>query len=178
MSSLYANAAEVLRMLAASPQADLYSTLTDDAIRLVLKLAAEACEHIDAAEQERDAAAMHAAELRSLLDRVAVVLDDQPSPAEGGAWEAYTLAEEVRLARAAEPPAAGPRLQQERLASRRCIRAATALVVALREHDMTRVRKCVTVFEDANQAYEVASQHGERTSGIIRAPLPADGEPP
>jgi hypothetical protein len=177
MSSLYANAAEVLRMLAASSQADLFSSLTDDAIRLVLKLAAEACEHLDAAELERDAAAMHAAEFRSLLDQVAVVLDDQPSPAEGGAWEAYTLAEQVRLARAVEPPAAGPRLRQERLAARRCIRAATALVVALHEHDMARVRKCVTVFEDANQAYEVASQHGERTSETIRTPLPAESEP-
>jgi hypothetical protein len=106
-----------------------------------------------------------------------VVLDDQPSPAGGGVWEAYTLAEQVRLARAVEPPAAGPRLQQERLAARPCICAAMALVVALREHDMARVPKCVTVFEDANQAYEVASQHGERTSETTRAPLPAEGEP-
>jgi hypothetical protein len=161
MSNLHANAAEVLRMLAASPPADLYSSLTDDAIRLVLKLAAEACEHIDAAEQERDAAAMHAAKLQSLLDRVAVVLDNQLSPAEGGAWDVYTLAEEVRLTRAVEPPAAGPRLQQERLASRHCIRAATALVLALREHDMPRAHKCATMFEDAYQAYEAVSERDE-----------------
>ena len=99
MSGLHANTAEVLRMLAASPQQELLSSLTDEGVRFVLKLAAEACEHLDEAEQERDQAAMHAAELRSLLDRVAIILDAQPSPAEGGTWEAYTLAEEVRLAR-------------------------------------------------------------------------------
>src|SRR5215211_6955030 len=102
MRGLHANTAEVLRMLAASPQPELFSTLTDEGIRLVLKLAAEACEHLDEAEQERDLAAMHAAELRSLLDRVAVVLDAQPSPAEGGAWELYTLAEEIRRAQVVE----------------------------------------------------------------------------
>jgi hypothetical protein len=154
MSGLHANTAEVLRMLAASPQPELFSSLTDDAIRLVLKLAAEACERLDEAEQERDLVAMHATEWRSLLDRVATVLDAQPSPAEGGTWEAFTLAEEVRRARAVEPPAAGHRLQQERLAARRCIRAATALVVALRERDMARVRACIAVFEEANQACE------------------------
>ncbi len=154
MSGLHANTAEVLRMLAASPQAELFSSLTDEGVRLVLKLAAEACEHLDDVEQERDLAAMRAAEWRSLLDRVAVILDAQPSPAEGGTWEAYTLAEEVRRARAAEPPAAGHRLQQERRAARHCIRAATALVVALRERDMGRVRACIEVFEEANQAYE------------------------
>jgi hypothetical protein len=130
----------------------------------VLKLAAEACEHVDAAEQERDAAAEYAAELRFLLDRVAVVLDDQRSPAEGGAWEVYALAEEVRRAQTVEPPAAERRPQRERLAARRCIRAATALVVALREHDVPRVRKCVTVFEDANQAFGAVSQRDEGTS--------------
>jgi hypothetical protein len=154
MSGLHANTAEVLRMLAASPQVELFSSLTDDAIRFVLKLAAEACERFDEAEQERDLAAMHAAEWRSLLDRVAIVLDAQPSPAEGGTWEAYTLAEEVRRARAVEPPAAGHRLRQERLAARRCIRTATALVVALRQRDMARVRACIEVFDQAHQAYE------------------------
>jgi hypothetical protein len=154
MRGLHANTAEVLRMLAASPQPELFSSLTDEGVRLVLKLAAEACEHLDDVEQQRDLAAMHATEWRSLLDRVAVVLEAQPSPAEGGTWEVYTLAEEVRVARAAEPPAAGNRVQQERWAARRCIRAATALVVALREHDTARVRACIEVFEQANQAYE------------------------
>jgi hypothetical protein len=84
MRGVHANTAEVL-------------SLTDDGIRLVLKLSAEACEHLDEAEQERDVFAMHATEMRSLLDRVAVVLDGQPSPAEGGAWEVYTVAEEIRL---------------------------------------------------------------------------------
>jgi hypothetical protein len=49
---------------------------------------------------------MYAAQLRSLLHRVTEVLDAQPAPAEGGTWEAYTLAEEVRRALAVEPPAA------------------------------------------------------------------------
>jgi hypothetical protein len=154
MSRLHANAAEVLRMLAASPKPELLDSLTDEGIRFVLKLAAEACEHHDEAEQERDLAAMHVAELRSLLDRVAVVLDAQPSPAEGGTWEAYALAEEVRLARAVEPPVAGQHLQHERQAARRCVQAATALVVALREREPARVRACIEVFEEANQAYE------------------------
>jgi hypothetical protein len=156
MSSRHTNTAEVLRMLAASPQSELFSSLTDEGIRLILKLAAEACENLDEAEQERDQAAMHAAELRSLLDRVAVVLDAQPSPVQGGTWEAYILAEEVRRMRVIEPPAAGRRLQQQRRAARRCIRTATALVVALRQRDTARVRACVEVFEEANQAYEAA----------------------
>ncbi len=154
MSSARANAAEILRMLAASPQPELLSSLTDEGIRLVLKLAAGACENLDEVGKERDRAAMYAANLRSLLDRVAVVLEAQPSPAEGGSWETYTLAEEIRLARGVEPSAGGHRLQRERWAARHCIRAATALVVALRERDMARVRACIEVFEDANQAYE------------------------
>jgi hypothetical protein len=39
-------------------------------------------------------------------------------------------------------------------AARQCIRAATALAVALHERDTARVRACIEVFEDANQAYE------------------------
>jgi hypothetical protein len=42
-----------------------------------------------------------------LLDRVAIVLDAHTSLAEGGAWEVYTLAEDVRRARAADPPTDG-----------------------------------------------------------------------
>jgi hypothetical protein len=154
MSRVHANTAEVLRMLAGSPQPELFNALTDDAVRLVLKLAAEACENVDDVEQERDQAVMYAAELRSLLDRVAGFIDALPSPAEGGTWETYTLAEEVRLARAVELPAAGRRLVQELWAAQRCVRAATALVVALRERDMARVRACIEVFEEASQAYE------------------------
>lgn len=157
MSRLRANTAAVLRMLAASPQPELLSSLTDEGIKLVLKLAAEACERLDEAEQERDLATLHAAELRSLLDRVGIVLDTQPSPTEGGTWEAYTLAEDVRRALAVEGPAAEHDLQQQRRAARRCIRAATALVVALRERDTARVRACIEVLEEANQAYEAAN---------------------
>jgi hypothetical protein len=89
-----------------------------------------------------------------LLDRVAMLLDSQPSPVEGGRWELYTLAEEVRRTRAVEQPDAWLRLQDERWAARRCIRAATALVVAVRERDTARLRACIEVFEEANQAYE------------------------
>jgi hypothetical protein len=157
MHRIHANAAEVLRMLAASPQHELLSSLTAEGIRLVLKVAAEACENLDEVEQERDMAATYAAEFRSLLDRVAVVLDAQPSPTDGGTWETYTLAEDVRLALTTEPPAAGHRLQQERWAARQCIRAAMALVVALRERDLARVRACIEVFEEANHAYETVA---------------------
>jgi hypothetical protein len=154
MSRLHANAAQVLRMLAASAQPELLDSLTDEGVRLVLKLGAEACEHLDEAEQERDVAVMQVAGLRSLLDRVAVILHAQPSPPEGGTWEAYALAEEVRQARTVEPPAAGHHLQQERQAARRCVQAATALVVGLRERDMARVCACIEVFEEATRAYE------------------------
>jgi hypothetical protein len=170
MRGLHANTAEVLRMLAASPQPELFSTLTDEGIRLVLKLAAEVCEHLDEVEQERDAAAMHAADLRSLLDRVAVVLDAHTSPAESGAWEVYIVAEEVRRARAVESLAGGHRLQQERSAARHCIRAAMALVVALRERDLARVRDCMAVFEEANGAYEALST----PSGLWQSAVMAD----
>jgi hypothetical protein len=154
VKSAHANAAEVLQMLAASQEPELLSTLTDEAIRFILQLAAEACENLDAAQQERDSAVVYASELRSLLDRVAILLDSQPSPVEGGRWELYTLAEEVRRTRAVEQPGAWLRLQDERWAARRCIRAATALVVAVRERDTARLRACIEVFEEANQAYE------------------------
>ena len=131
MSRIHANTAEVLRLLAESPQPELFNTLTDVAGRLVLKLAAEACGHIDDVDQERDHAVMYAAELLSLLNRVATVFVALPSPADGGAWEAYATAEKVRRARAVELPAAGRRLFMELCAARRCVRAATALVVAL-----------------------------------------------
>jgi hypothetical protein len=154
VKSSHANAAEVLQMLAASRKPELLSTLTDEAIRFILKLAAEACENLDAAREERDSAIVYASELRSLLDRVATLLDSQPSPVEGGRWELYSLAEEVRRARAAEQPGAWLRLQDERWAARRCIRAATAVVVAVRERDTARLRACIEVFEQANQQYE------------------------
>jgi hypothetical protein len=83
VKSTHANAAEVLQMLAASQEPELLSTLTDEAIRFILKLAAEACENLDAAQQERDSAVVYASELRSLLDRVAILLDSQPSLAPG-----------------------------------------------------------------------------------------------
>ena len=50
MKSAHANAAEVLQMLAASQEPELLSTLTDEAIRFILQLAAEACENLDAAQ--------------------------------------------------------------------------------------------------------------------------------
>ena len=65
---------------------ELLSTLTDEAVRFILKLAAEACENLDAAQQERDSAVVYASELRSLLDRVAILLDSQPYPGEGGSY--------------------------------------------------------------------------------------------
>jgi hypothetical protein len=39
MSGVHANTAVVLRMLAASPQPEFFSRLTDEGVRLVLKLA-------------------------------------------------------------------------------------------------------------------------------------------
>ena len=62
--------------------------------------------------------------------------------------------DEQRRARAVEQPGAWLRLQDERWAARRCIRAATALVVAVRERDTARLRACIEVFEEANQVYE------------------------
>jgi len=84
VKSAHANAAEVLQMLAASREPELLSTLTDEAIRFILQLAAEACENLDAAREERDSAVVYASELRSLLDRVAILLDSQPSPWRAG----------------------------------------------------------------------------------------------
>lgn len=165
MSRPHANTAEILRLLAASPQPELSTTLNDEAIRLALKRAAEACETVDQVERERDSAAMSAAACWSLLDRVATALDSQPSAADAGAWEAYMLADDIRRAHAAEPPEALQRLERERQTARRCIRAAMAMVVALRERDMARVRACIGVFEEANQEYEaVASWRGTSTS--------------
>src|SRR4029450_2169129 len=77
-----------------------------------------------------------------------------PKATANPASDLYTLAGGGRGARAVEQPGAWLRLQDERWAARRCIRAATALVVAVRERDTARLRASLAVFRAAHRAYE------------------------
>jgi hypothetical protein len=70
----YRTAAEVLLGLASQDGVVLNGT-KDDPIRRLLYVGAEACQRIDQAQADREAALLYAAELRALLER-AVGLPD------------------------------------------------------------------------------------------------------
>lgn len=138
----YETAAEALLALAVSQDGPLHDGGRDDPIRRLLYLGAEACQRVDQANADREAALLYAAELRSLLEQAMGILDAQPLPAEGGTWGGYLLAHQARELLRATPQAAGQALREERYATRLVARAATALVAAQQEGDPARIRRC------------------------------------
>lgn len=141
----YTTAAHVLIQLAASPDGVVHSGAPDDPVRRVLRMAAEACELVEQARADREAALLYAAELQSLLAQVSGQLDAQPLPMEGGTWDGYMRAEQARRLLQDEPTTAGHALRAELHSARIVARAAAALVAARQEDDAARTRMCEQV---------------------------------
>jgi hypothetical protein len=152
----YATAAQVLLGLAVSPEPVIHSGTRDDPIRHVLREAAEACERVDQARADREAALLYAAELRSLLDQTVEILEAQPLPLEGGTWGSYMLGHRARRALRREPLTAGHALRDELHATRAVARAATALVAAHQEGSRERIRVCEEALQQAVAALKAA----------------------
>jgi hypothetical protein len=153
----YTTAAHVLIQLAASPDGVVHSGAADDPVRRILRMAAEACELVEQARADREAALLYAAELRSLVDQVSGLLDAQPLPMEGGTWDGYMLAEQARRLLQDEPTAAGHALRDELHSTRIVARAAVALVGARQEGDDVRTRMCEQVLYQAVLGYTKAA---------------------
>jgi hypothetical protein len=123
----------------------------------LLYLGAEACQRVDRAQADREAALLYAAELRSLLEQAVDVLDAQPLPVEGGTWDGYLLAHQARGLLRSEPRAAGQALCEELHATRLVARSASALVGAKQEGDPARLRLCEQVLQEAVASLKAAS---------------------
>jgi hypothetical protein len=144
----YRTAAEVLLGLASQDGVVLNGT-KDDPIRRLLYVGAEACQRIDQAQADREAALLYVAELRALLERAVGILDAQPLPLDGGTWDSCMLAYQARVLLRSEPLTAGRALRDELHATSAVADAATALVAAWHEGDPARTRLCQWAFEQA-----------------------------
>jgi hypothetical protein len=157
--SRYDITAQVLRMIASSPERVVHSGGDGDPVKHALRVAAEACQQVDRAECEQQEATIYAAELWYLLDRAADILDTQPHPAElidDQAWGVWTLVNEIRLALRAEAHTAGRVLLEELRAARVAVRAANALAAAQRQGHAEEIDRCLAAFEQASRAYQAA----------------------
>lgn len=145
----YTTAAEALLALAVSQDGVVLDGGSDDPIRRLLHVAAEACQRVDQAQADREAALLYAAELRCLLEQAVSVLESQPLPAEGGTWNGYLLAHQARELLRSEPLTDGQALCEERHATRLVARAAIALVAAQQEGDPARIQACEQALRQA-----------------------------
>jgi len=179
MAERYATAAELLRRLASRPGPLVHdgdgnlAGLTD-----ALAVAARACEQVDQAERAREGAdqaceeaMLAAAELWSLLERAAEVVEAHIARDDGGAWETLTLAFELRQAVEAEPDEAGARLLGELHAARAALRAAEALAAVVHRGDGVVVGRCLAAFQQASRAHHAAAGM-RQAEGVVAAEEP------
>jgi len=152
----YATAAEALLALAVSQDGVVHNGTKDDPIRRLLYVAVEACQRLDQAQADREAALHYAAELRSLLEMAVGLLEAQPLPVEGGTWDSYMLAHQAREVLRSEPLTAGQALRNELHATRVVARAATALAAAQQEGNSTRVQVCKQALQQALASLKAA----------------------
>jgi len=165
MAERYAGAAELLRRLASRPGPLVHDGDSDLAgLKDGLAVAAQACEQVDQAvqergfaEQEREEALLEAAHLWSLLERAAEVVDAHIAHDDGGTWETLTLAYELRQAVQGEPDEIGARLLGELHAARVALRAALGLAGAVHRGDDEAAGQCLAAFQQANRAHEAAA---------------------
>ncbi len=153
--------AQVLRMIASSPERVVHSGSEGDPIKHALHLAAEACQQVDQAEAEQQEATIYAAQLWYLLDRACDLLDAQPYATdltEGETWDTWTLVNEIRLALQAEAYTAGRVLLDELRAARVAMRTANALAAAQRGGDEEQIRRRLETFEQANRTYKATTR--------------------
>ncbi len=160
----YATVAELLRQLASRPDRLPRDDGDLAGLKNALAVAARACEQVDQATQEREfaelereEALLEAAQLWSLLDQAAEVVDAHIARDDGGGWETLTLAFELRRAVECEPDEAGARLLGELHAARVALRAALALAGAVRRGDSTAARQCLATFQQASRAWQAAA---------------------
>ena len=153
---LYAAAAQVLRALAANPDAIGPSSAPDAPMRHVLRMAAEACEQVEQAHADRESALLYAAELQAVLAQASDLLEEQPLPLEGGTWDGYMLAQQARRLVHEEPLTAGHALRDELHSARMVARATTALVAARRDGDAARIRACEQALQEAVRSHKAA----------------------
>jgi hypothetical protein len=173
----YETAAEALLALAVSLDGLLHNGDRDDPIRRLLCLGAEACQSVDKALADREAALLYAAELRSLLEEAVAILEAQPLPVEGGAWDGYVLAHQAHELLRTAPQAAGLTLRQDQHATRLVTRAATALVAAQQEGDAVRIRQCERALHHAVAAAQAANEGAVVGDGGSVAPRTAPDYP-
>ncbi len=165
MAERYAGAAELLRRLASRPGPLVHDGDSDLAgLKDGLAVAAQACEQVDQAvqergfaEQEREEALLEAAHLWSLLERAAEVVDAHIAHDDGGTWETLTLAFELRQAVEVEPDALGARLHGELHAARVSLRAALGLAGAVQRGDGEATDQCLATFQQASRAWQAAA---------------------
>jgi hypothetical protein len=170
----YVRAAELLRGLACHPDR-LVSNGDSDLAGLseALEVGAQACEEVDEADRARgdaeleyEEAALGAAQLWSLLERAAEVVDGHIAEDDGGTWETLTLAFELHQAAEAEPDELGARLLGELHAARVALRAAQALAAAVERGDGEAAGGCLAAFQQASRAWKAAVALG-RTAGEV-----------
>jgi hypothetical protein len=171
----YDTAAQVLLGLAVSPERVIQSGANDDPIRHVFREAAEACERVDQAQADREAALLYAAELQSLLGQAVEILDAQPLPLEGGTWDSYMLGHQARRALRQEPLTAGHTLRGELHATRSVARAAIALVAARQEGSPERIQVCEEALLQAVASLKKAPNSAPVGSVLPRGSGPVSG---
>ncbi len=160
-----ATAAGLLRRLASHPDRLVRNGDSDVAgLTDALAVAAQACEQVDQAdrarenaEQECEEALLQAAQLWSLLERAAEVVDAHIAHDDGGTWETLTLAFELRQAVEVEPDALGARLHGELHAARVSLRAALGLAGAVQRGDGEATDQCLATFQQASRAWQAAA---------------------
>jgi len=136
---------------------------------------AQACQEVDEADRARgdaeleyEEAALGAAQLWSLVERAAEVIDAHIAEGDGGTWETLTLAFELHQAAEAEPDELGARLLGELHAARVALRAAQALVAAMHRGKVEAVGECLAAFQHAGRAWQAAtSAHRPTGEGVV-----------
>jgi hypothetical protein len=173
MAERYATAAELLRRLASRPDRLPCDGGDPAGLQDALAVAAQACEQVDQATQEREVAELEreealleAAHLWSLLDQAAEVVDTHIAEDDGGAWETLTLAYELRQAMETEPDALGARLLAELRAVRVGLRAADVLAAAVQRGDGEAIRQCLATFQQASRAWQTTAGTSQATGEI------------
>jgi hypothetical protein len=167
----YATAAELLRRLASHP--DRLMPNGDGGLAEALEVAVQACEQVEDADRARgdaelecEEALVGVAELWSLVERAAEVVDAHIAREDGGDWATLTLAFELHQAMELEPDERGARLLGELHAARVAVRAAGGLAAAVQHGDRQAVGRSLVVFQHAHRAWRVAVVMG-RTAGEV-----------
>jgi hypothetical protein len=179
----YARAAVVLRGLRGRSDRLPCDEGDPAALAEALAVATQACEQVEEAVREREAAELECEEamlqvasLWALLDRAAEVVDAHIGEHDGGTWETLTLAFELHQAVESEPDEHGARLLGELHAAQVALRAAETLVAAVQRGDGRSVRQCLAGFQQASCAWRKAAGTRQRADAAA-AGVVAEGAP-